>query len=135
MNYKKTIFSLVFGGLMIGSGFVLDASAQRTSGASVQKITKRPVTVRRVYYRDPFWRSRHWGYGYYDPFWGSPYMYDSRSRKERLQDELAENRQDLRKKAEKYRKDGVISEKEQKKLNDKQEDIRELQMKLSDYNN
>lgn len=62
-------------------------------------------------------------------------MYDMRSRKERLQDELAENRHDLRKKVEKYRKDGVISEKEQKKLNDKQGDIRELQMKLSDYNN
>jgi hypothetical protein len=132
MNYKKKIFALVFGGLMLGSGMVLDASAQRTSGASVQKITKRPIVVRRVYYRDPFWRSRHWGYGFYDPFWG-PTAYDSRSRKERLQDELAEDRRDLRKNAEKYRKDGVISAKEQKKLNDKQEDIRELHLKLSDY--
>lgn len=134
MNYKKKIFSLVFGGLMVGSGLVLDASAQRSSGASVQRISKRPVAVRRVYYRDPFWRSRNWGYGFYDPFWGSPFAYDTRSRKERLQDELADDRRDLRKSAEKYRKDGVISAKEQKKLNDKQEDIRELQLKLSDYN-
>lgn len=133
MNYKKKIFSLVFGGLLVGSGLVLDASAQRTSGVSVQRVTKRPTTVRRVYYRDPFWRTRGWGYGFYAPFWGSPYMYDNRSRKERLQDELASNRRDLRKSAEKYRKDGVITEKEQRKLNDKQEDVRKVQQKLADY--
>ncbi len=118
MNIKRFL-TLVFMMFMLGAGLTYEASAQRR-GRSVNG--QRPVIVRTYVYRDPFWRSRYWGWPY-DSYYYSPYM---RAQEQRyyLRRDLAGNRRELAEHQRKYRADGVITEKERRELEDDIKDVR-----------
>jgi hypothetical protein len=105
--------------MMLAGGLISEASAQRVV------YVRRPVVVRSYIYRDPFWRTRYYGYSpFYDSYYyQSPYE-QYLERRYYLQRELAGNRRELAKHQRKYRADGVITAKEQRELDD---DIRDVQ--------
>ena len=123
---------------VIVGGLAVDASAQRSGSVTVQRTTTRPVVVRRVIYRDPFWRSRYWGYSrfydpFYDPYYYSPYL-RYQDQKIRLQNELAGNRRELAEHLRQYRADGVITAKEERELADDRKDVRKSEIRLRQFN-
>ena len=135
MKYAKSAILSVFAILMFGGALALDASAQ-TRGNAV--VVRRPVVVRRVVTR-PYWgwglyrgyRNPYWGYsGFYDPYYDSPYL-RYQEQKFYLERELAGNQRELAKHQEKYRRDGVITAKEQRELEDDVKDVRNARAKLS----
>lgn len=137
MRYRNVFFALIFSIFVFAGGLVLDASAQRRGGVSVQGTSRRPVVIRRQVYRSPFWRSR-WGYSrfhdpFYDPYFNSPYL-RYQDQKYRLQNELAGNRRELNEHLRKYRADGVITAKEQRELDDDYKDVRESTQRLQRFN-
>jgi len=120
MKLRKKFLTIAFAMFMLAVGFTYEASAQTRRIVTVQ----RPVIVRQYVYRDPFWRSRYWGYSpFYDSFYASPYM---RYREQRfyLERELAGNRRELAEHQRKYRADGVITAKEARELEDDIRDVR-----------
>src|SRR5215203_4125170 len=129
MKLGKKLLIIAFAMFMLAVGFTYEASAQRRRVVTVQ----RPVVVRSYVYRDPFWRSRYYGYGY-SPFYDS-YYYQSpyqRYQEQRyyLQRELAGNQRELAEHQRKYRADGVITAKERRELEDDIKDVRKSMMKL-----
>ena len=119
---------------IISVGFVVSAEAQSRSRTSVSTTQRRPVVVRRVIYRDPFWRSRYWRYydPFYDPFYRSPYL-RLKDREAQLRNELAGNRRELEKHLKKYQADGVITDKEQRELDDDYKDVANAERKLKQF--
>jgi hypothetical protein len=99
-------------------------------------IVRRPVVVHRVY--RPYWGSRYWGWGrYYDPFYADMYKTPyERYLEERYyaQRELAGNQKELAKHKEKYARDGVITAKERKELDDDIRDVQKAQQRLRELN-
>jgi len=126
MKFGKKLLTIAFAMFMLAVGFTYEASAQRRRVVTVQ----RPVVVRSYVYRDPFWRSRYYGYSpFYDSYYQSPYQ---RYQEQRyyLQRELAGNQRELAKHQRKYRADGVITAKERRELEDDIKDVRESMQKL-----
>lgn len=138
MRLSSKILTLIFSMFVIVGGLAVSASAQRSGSVTVQRTTTRPVVVRRVIYRDPFWRSRYWGYSrfydpFYDPYYYSPYL-RYQDQKIRLQNELAGNRRELAQHLSKYRADGVITAKEERELADDRKDVRNSEVRLRQFN-
>ena len=138
MRLSSKILTLIFSMFVIVGGLAVSASAQRSGSVTVQRTTTRPVVVRRVIYRDPFWRSRYWGYSrfydpFYDPYYYSPYL-RYQDQKIRLQNELAGNRRELTEHLRKYRADGVITAKEERELADDRKDVRNSEVRLRQFN-
>ena len=136
MRTRNKILTLTFTMLFVVAGFVLTTEAQTRGGVTVTRTTSRPVAVRRVVYRDPFWRSRYWGRRYYDPFYdsyySSPYL-QYKDQETRLRQELAGNRRELAQHLSKYRADGVITEKEQRELADDRKDVANSERRLREF--
>ena len=114
---------------MLAGGFISEAMAQRRV-----VYVRRPVVVRNYVYRDPFWRTRYYGYS---PFYNS-YYYQSpyeqyQERMYYLRRELAGNQRELAEHQRKYRADGVITAKEARELADDIKDVRESTARLRSY--
>ena len=128
-NVKRAIVT-AFAVLMFAGVFALDASAQ-TRGVVVQ----RPVVVRRVLVRRPYYRS-YWNYGFYDPFY-DPYYYSPylryQDQKFYLESRIRGNERELRQHQEKYRADGVITAKERRELEDDIKDVRESRARYNRF--
>lgn len=117
--------------VMLLGAFVVSTSAQRRVRSVNAGTVYRPVIVRRVYWRRPFYHR------YYDPFY-DPYFYDPylRERRERYyrERELRGNERELRKHREKYGRDGVITAKERRELDDDIRDVQKARAKLREFN-
>lgn len=135
MKYIKTAIISAFAILMFGGALALDTSAQTRSRGNVagRTVVVRPVIVRRPYYgyRSRFYNP-YWGYGFYDPYFDSPYL-RYQDQKFRLQQELRGNERELAQHQEKYRADGVITAKEQRELQDDVEDVQESRARLNRF--
>lgn len=132
MRLRNKFLALIFSMFVLVGGLaVSSASAQTRGSATVQ----RPIVVRTVVYRRPYW-NRYWGSRFYDPFYDSyhysPYL-RVKDEEYRLRSELAGNRRELQKHLEKYRADGVITAKEQRELDDDYKDVRNSERKLRQF--
>ena len=128
MKYRRIILTTAFTLMMLAGGLVSEASAQRVV------YVQRPVIVRSYIYRDPFWRTRYYGYSpFYDSYYyRSPYE-RYLERRYYLQRDLAGNRRELAKHQRKYRADGVITAKEQRELDDDIRDVQRSAQKLRSF--
>jgi len=127
MKFRRIILTTAFALMMLAGGFISEASAQR------RVYVRRPVVVRNYVYRDPFWRTRYYGYSpFYDSYYRSPYE-QYLERRYYLQRELEGNQRELAKHQRKYRADGVITAKEARELADDIKDVRESAAKLRKY--
>jgi hypothetical protein len=124
MRYGKKFLTIAFAMFMLSAGLVYEATAQ-----SRTRVVRRPVIVRSYVYRDPFWRSRY--YGYYDPFYDS-YLREQ-ERRYYLERELEGNRRELAEHQRKYRADGVITAKERRELEDDYSDVARAMQNLRRY--
>jgi hypothetical protein len=115
---------------MLTVAFVVSTSGQRRVRSVQSGTVYRPVAVRRVYWRNPFYPR------FYDPFY-DPYFYDPylRERRERYYREqsLRSKERELRKHREKYGRDGVITAKEQRELDDDIRDVQKARAKLAEH--
>lgn len=126
MRYRNKILTIAFALFLLSAGFVYETSAQ-----SRIRVIRRPVIVRSYVYRDPFWRSRYYGYGYYDPFYSS-YLRQQEQRYY-LERDLEGNRRELAEHLRKYRADGVITAKERRELEDDYKDVADSVRDLRRY--
>jgi hypothetical protein len=125
MRYKNLFLTLVFALFLVGGAFITSASAQ----------TRRVIVYRPVY-THPYWG---WGFhrGFYDPFWADMYKTPyERYQEERwyAQRELAGNQRELAKHREKYARDGVITAKERRELEDDVRDVAKARARLNQLN-
>lgn len=138
MRSIKRIGVFLIAMIVLMAGMVISASAQRRV-RSVQRVVHKPVIVRRVYWRSPFYRRYYDPFysRYYDPFY-DPYFYDPylRARRERayLEDRVRGNERELRKHREKYGRDGVITAKERRELDDDIRDVQRSRARLREFN-
>ncbi len=130
MRNVKRIGVFLVAIILLMAGMVISASAQRRV-RSVQRVVHKPVIIRRVYWRNPFYHR------YYDPFY-DPYFYNPylRARQERYyrEERVRGNERELRKHREKYGRDGVITAKERRELDDDIRDVQKSRAKLREYN-
>jgi hypothetical protein len=134
MRYLKPFGVIVSAIILLSSMVVisaLDASAQTRRMIRVSGGYSSPIVTRRVFYR-PFYYSR-----YYDPFY-DPYFYDPYLRAQRdryyRQEAVRDARKDLAEHTEKYNADGVLTDKERRKLADDQADLNKALRRLRAYN-
>jgi hypothetical protein len=125
------VFSVIF--LFLG-GLVVTSEAQTRGGRRV--IYRRPVVVG-SYWGSP-WYGRSWyGGGFYDPFY-DPYLNDPYLRAQRdrwyKEKDVKDAAKKLREDSEKYRKDGVLTAKEQEKLMKRRQDYAKKVEKLNKFN-
>ena len=126
MKFRNLILTIVFALFLSTGAFISSAEAQRYTGV-------RPVVVYRPVYSRPFWGYRR----YYDPFYAdlykSPYeryleeRYYAQSQYRHDQNVLAEHQ-------EKYARDGVLTDKERRKLADDVSDLQKSRSRLSSLN-
>lgn len=129
MKYRNKILTIAFVMFMLAVGFTYETTAQTRRVVRV----KRPVIVRNYVYSDPFWRSRYYGYSpFYDSFYQSPYQRYAEQRYY-LARELAGNRRELAEHQRKYSRDGVITAKERRELEDDIKDVRNSTQKLRSF--
>ena len=129
MKFGKKFLTIAFAMFMLAVGLTYEASAQTRRVVTV----RRPVIVRNYVYRDPFWRTRYYGYSpFYDPYYYSPYL-QYQERRFYLQRELAGNRRELDEHLRKYRADGVITAKERRELDDDYKDVRNSTERLRKF--
>ena len=128
MRYSRH-FVLISALFLFLSGLVLDVSAQTRTVTTVQ----RPVIVR---HWSPYrsWYGNRWYDPWYDPYFYDPYLMEQRERyyKEKA---VKDTSRKLNKDKEKFGSDGVITAKEQKKLEDRIKDHNKAVQKLDRYNN
>ena len=127
MKFGKKVLTIAFAALMLAAGLVYEASAQTRRVVAV----RRPVIVRSYVYRDPFWRSRYYS-PFYEPYYYSPYLRYQEPRFY-LQRELAGNQRELAEHRRKYSRDGVITAKERRELEDDIKDVRESTVRLRNF--
>ena len=123
MKFKKLFLTLVFAFIFLAGAFVSSSEAQHR-----RIIVHRPVYVR------PYWGFHRY---YYDPFWADAYKTPyERYQEERwyAQRELAGNQRELAKHREKYRRDGVITDKERRELDDDVRDVAKARERLARLN-
>lgn len=127
------LIALFFAGIM-----AVSTSAQTRARVSVSAGSQRPVVVRRVYYRSPFWHRYN---GFYrgtlwDPYWNDPYYNNPRLRElaDRVhnENEVKHSAKKLREYNEKFYADGYLSEKEAKKLAKEQRNYDKHVQRLQD---
>lgn len=128
MKHTRKFLTLIFAAIIFLGLTAIDASAQRR-GRSIGRTYHRPLIVRRYVVRDPFWYDRYWN----DVYFYDPYLSAARQRSY-LQRELSGNREELRKHLEKYRADGVLTDKERKELDDDYRDVRRSEQRLREFN-
>ena len=126
LQFRKTILMTLLAGLLIAMGTVL-ASAQRVTGG---QLPPRPIIIRQYYFYDPF--RRFDDYYYYDRYALDPY-YRERRRRANLRDEVREAREELNERMAEYRADGVITAKEQRRLDEAQEELNDAIRELEEY--
>jgi hypothetical protein len=127
MKKGKKILTIFFAMFILSVGFVYEASAQR------RVVTvRRPIIVRNYIYRDPFWYSRYYRSPFYGSYYYSPYQ---RYQEQRyyLERDLAGNQRELAEHQRKYRADEVITEKEQRELEDDIKDVQKSQARLRSF--
>lgn len=137
MRLGKKLFTVSFAVLLVAVGLVYESSAQRR-GAAVGRpgVTRSygrhyPGVRRYPRWGGRYWGGRYWsGYwpAYYDSFYFGPYFYYDPYMAyddylDHLERELEGNRRELAKHERKYRADGVITEKEQRELDDDHRDV------------
>lgn len=111
MKYLRQIGTIFAVMAVLMTTMVIVGSAQVRNVRKVQ----RPVIVRPIIVRDPFWYHRHhWGF-WGDPYWHDPYL---RERREQYYREKAvrDARRKISKDRAKFQADGYISPKEQEKM-------------------
>jgi hypothetical protein len=128
MRYKNLFLTLVFALFLIGGAFFTNTQAQ----------SRRHVYIYRPVYTHPYF-GWGWGFhrGFYDPFWADMYQTPyERYLEERYYAErdLRHEQKELAKHQEKYAKDGIITEKERKKLNDDVKDLAKARERLAELN-
>jgi hypothetical protein len=119
MRYLKRfviMFSLML--VMFGAAAVVTADAQR-------RVYRRPVII----YHQPFYHG--WGFGY-DPYFYDPYL-QARHQRYYRENELRDARRELAIHEEKYRADGVITEKEREQLADDRLEVSKALGRLDRY--
>jgi len=117
MRYKNLFLTLVFALFLVGGAFFTNASAQR------RLIVYRPVYTR------PFLGG--WGFHryYYDPFWADMYKTPyERYLEERYYAQSAVNHD------QKYARDGFLTDKERRKLQDDVKDLAKSRARLAQLN-
>ncbi len=127
MKYKKVFLTLAFALFLFGGAFVTSTEAQT-------RRVVRPVVVYRPIYTRPYW-----GYSrfYYDPFYSdlyrSPY---ERYLEERYyaQNQYRHDQKVLTEHREKYARDGVLTDKERRKLADDVSDLQKSRVRLARLN-
>ena len=124
MRYKNLFLTLVFAVFLVGGAFFTNVSAQR-----------RVIVYRPVYSRPYF----GWGFhrGYYDPFWADAYRTPyERYLEERYyaQNQVRHDQKVLAEHREKYGRDGVLTEKERRKLADDVSDLQKSRSRLAQLN-
>lgn len=131
MKHTKKLVTLFFATILLIGTMVIVASAQRRGKVRIY----RPVAVGSYYYgySNPwYWNS--WA----NPWYGDPSFYDPyyRERQQRsyLNRRVRGDRKDLRKSIEKYNADGVLTDKERRKLEDKYQDVEKSERKLREFN-
>ena len=129
MSLSKKFLTVAFAMFMLTVGLTYEASAQSRRVVVVQ----RPVVVRQYVNRDPFWRTRYYGYSpYYNNYYYSPYQ-QFQEQRFYLQNDLAGNRRELAEHQRKYRADGVITAKERRELQDDIKDVRNSEARLRNF--
>lgn len=126
MRYRKLFLTLVFALFLTAGAFV-------SSGEAQVRRTVRPVVVYRPIYTRPYWGYRR----YYDPFWRdfykTPYERYLEERYYAMR-ELRGNQRELAEHREKYSRDGVITAKEQRELDDDVRDVAKARARLARLN-
>jgi hypothetical protein len=125
MRYMKRILSTIFAITLLLGTVIVTAKAQRRGRGYY-----RPV-VRYHYVHRPFWGWDYWGWN--DPYYYDPYLREQRTRYYKEKD-VRDKREDLAEDREKYQADGVLTEKERKKLAKAERKYREAVEDLRDYN-
>jgi hypothetical protein len=126
MRFKNLFLTLVFALFLVGGAFFTSASAQH-----------RRVIVYRPVYTRPFFGG--WGFHrhYYDPFWGdmyrSPYEQYLEDRYY-AQNAVAHDQKVLAEHREKYGRDGFLTDKERRKLQDDIKDLAKSRARLAQLN-
>jgi len=130
MKYTKSLLTVAFAIVLLIGSAVVSAPAQ------TRRVIRRPVVVRPVVVRPYYGYNRYWN-RWYDPFYDDFYYYDPYLNAQRqryyLQQELNGNQRELAKHLEKYRADGVITEKERKELDDDYKDVAKSKSKLAEF--
>jgi hypothetical protein len=135
MKYTQKLLTIAFAAVLLIGSAAISTQAQRRSGRIVYR---RPVIVR-PYYVSPYYYgyNPYWG-SLYNPYFGDPFFYDpylsERQQRSYLQNELRGNEKELRKHLEKYRADGVITEKERRELDDDYRDVARAKRDLNEFN-
>jgi hypothetical protein len=127
MRLRSKLLSLVFAMFVIVGGLAVSSASAQT-----RTTVQRPIVVRTVVYRRPYY-NLYWGSRFYDPFYSSyyysPYL-RVKDQEYSLRSELAGNRRELQQHLEKYRADGVITAKEERELADDRKDVANSEYKL-----
>ena len=122
MRYKKLFLTLVFALFLTGGAFFTNASAQRR------------VFIHRPVYSRPFFGFRHF---YYDPFWADMYKSPYEQYLEEryyAQNAVAHDQKVLAEHREKYGRDGILTDKERRKLQDDIKDLAKSRARLAQLN-
>src|SRR5690242_17191405 len=128
MRYGKKFLTIAFAMFLLTVGLVYEASAQTRI-----RVVRRPVVVRNYVYRDPFWRTRYYGSPFYNSYYyQSPYE-RYREQQYYLRNDLAGNERELAEHLRKYRRDGVITAKERRELDDDIRDVQRSRQRLRSY--
>jgi len=125
MRYKNIFLTLVFALFLVGGVFFTNASAQR------RVIVYRPIISR------PYYRGLGFHRYYYDPFWADMYKTPyERYLEERYyaQSAVAHDQKVLAEHREKYARDGYLTDKERRKLQDDVKDLAKSRARLAQLN-
>ena len=123
MKYKKLFLTLAFALFLFGGAFITSTEAQT-------RRVVRPVVVYRPIYRRPYLYSRY----YYDPFYSDLYKTPyERYLEERYyaQNQVRHDQKVLAKNREKYARDGILTDKERRKLQDDASDLQKSRTRLA----
>lgn len=118
---------------MLVFALIFSAGAFVSSSQAQTRRVIRPVVV----YRPVYYRSFGFHRYYYDPFWADMYKTPyERYLEERYyaERELAGNQRELAKHQEKYSRDGVITAKERRELDDDVRDVAKARARLNQLN-
>jgi hypothetical protein len=111
MRYVKHLSLTIIAIILLSTAFATSASAQRGRHGTKQRV---------IVYVNPFYNS--WYDPFYDPYYYNPYYRERRNRYY-LEQELRGNERELAKHREKYNRDGVITAKERRELDDDIKDV------------
>ena len=126
MKFRNLLLTLVFALFLSAGAFVSSTEAQRYRGV------RSTVVYRPIIYRRPFFGYRR----YYDPFYSSFYQSPyERYQEERYyaQNQYQHDQKVLAEHREKYARDGVLTEKERRKLADDVSDLQKSRTRIGRF--